>query len=418
VVLLAAVALVGVVAVVLLLGGGEERPERIPANLPEYEGAPGLRPSEVVEAYVEAVDAHDGKRFCELVAPYISGRYDAVLRDPDDRLPGVDGCIDYVGSYIGRVEDCHPRVFSGARLVAIDGIQPRGELRLARARIRVRWKDTCAPRDRSSAKTLREHVWLARFDGAWRVAKLGKLPDAASLVMARRPEEGPSPGDARPEAPPDVEAEQHAFATWVGSLERRLAEREADFRPVGNPETCSGGMSLRDPRDDQMLNGVAAGRRGDAPRLPRSDLQGMDVAAETGRVCVRWVMAGKIAPPVELTYQQADPASGYVASFVVELRGDGTARVSAARDAHGDPIALPAAVGAGGRAVSIVLDRESFERSRPTETPHTPPQLESFTVKGYVTVPLTGAKSVYDALGRSYGSTYSYPSGRRCQAAC
>jgi hypothetical protein len=44
---------------------------------------PSLTPEAVARAYVEALNRRDGKRFCELVAPYISGGYDLVTRDPD-----------------------------------------------------------------------------------------------------------------------------------------------------------------------------------------------------------------------------------------------------------------------------------------------------------------------------------------------
>jgi len=403
-----------VIAAVLLLGrdGSDERRP----SLPKYPGASELAPRQVVRAYVEAVGEHDGKRFCALVAPYIAGRYDLVLRDPDDGIPGVRGCADYVGRFIGRTEDCAPRLFRGARLVAIDDLQRRGELRVARARIRVRWEDTC--RDRTRTKTLLDHVWLAQLDGAWRVAKLGELADAASLVMARRREETSVPGDARPEAPPDVEAEQLAFSAWADSFEQSLDEREADFRPPGEPESCTGGVSIGDDRNDQTLEGVAAHRRDDAPHLPAADLIGMDVAAEQGTVCVRWRLGGEVDPPFELTYSHLDRSSGYSATFLVELLEDGSARVSAERDVHGDPIALPAEVGSHGNAVSMVLDPESFEKSRPYESPHTPPQLESFAVGGDVGKPLTGPESVHDPLGRLPGSAFSYPTGRACKAGC
>jgi hypothetical protein len=377
-------------------------------------GAPG----EVVRAYVRALDERDGKRFCDLVAPYISGRYDLLLQDPDTGLPGIEDCVDLVSKLTGYVEDCGtPHEFKGSKLVAIDHVENRGELRLVQARVRLELEETCKSKYRLVTKTLHEKVWLAHIDGAWRVAKLGELAQTASLQIARLPEEAPVAGDERPDAPPDVAAEKRAYEAAADAFEQRMAKREASFQPVEDVHDCPGGMSVEDARHDQVSDDD---RSAEAPDVPGRDLAGMDVMVDGRVVCVRWRLAGEVEAPLELTYSHGGGSSDFAAGFQVELREDGTARVTSGYDEHRHLITVPAPVGANENSVSLVLDPDSFEVARPYGRPHEAVELDSFTVMGSAEAPLTRTGNSRDPLGPDPHRpvAYRYPDGAACDSSC
>jgi hypothetical protein len=380
-------------------------------------GGPSLSPEDTVRAYVEALDERDGRRFCELVAPYISGRIDLYLRDPDNEELRSKNCGEFVTGYVGWVEDCGapPREFRGAELLAIEGVEDHGDLKLVRARVRLHQKETCQAESRPVTSTLEERVWLARLDGAWRVVKLGELAHAASLSMPRLPDEGEVPGDDRPGEPPDLAAEERAFAALRDDFERRMRARDSSFRPVGDVSDCSGGMSVSDPSHDQTWSSPG---RPEQPDLPAADLTGFDVAVQDGDVCLRWRLAAEAEQPLLLVYSHGGGSSRFVAGFAVELPGDGTARVTSGRDTNGHPVVIPAGVGADGSSVSLLLDRKSFDAAAASTAVHAELDLDSFTVMARVEADAPGTFSIVDGLGPGYGGPHLYPDGRECRTGC
>ena len=189
----------------------------------------------MVRAYVQALDSRDGKRFCELVAPYISGRLDIYLRDRDSEVRAKD-CAEFVSAFIGYVEDCGTaREFKAVKLTSVDGVEEHGELRLVHAQVELAQKETCQARKGVLTTPHAEGIWLGRFDGAWRIPKLGEVAHAASLAMPRLPEESEMPGDDRPDEPPDVAAYERAFAALVDDYGRRM-----DQISVRHPSAPSG----------------------------------------------------------------------------------------------------------------------------------------------------------------------------------
>jgi hypothetical protein len=380
-------------------------------ELPSYPGEPSLEPADVARAYVEALDERDGRRFCGLVAPYIAGRYDLAVRDPDGLLGNFDGCPDFVSAFIGYIEDCCPPEFKHARVERIVAVEERGDLRMVRARVRLELVEQDVPR----TETLDEVVWVARLGGAWRVAKLEAVARAASLRMARFPDEPQVAGDEDPSAEPDLAMEERAFAALIGDAEQRSREREASYGSLGEAADCSGGASVQDAEGDQIWN-AAATKSGDPPRVPGGDLLGVDVVVEGESVCARWRLAGTPEPPLSLSYtHRLGPAvSSFFQPFRVEIREDRTARVTAGEDADGRPIAVPAEVGADGSSVSLRLDAASFRAGQVDwQSPKDPP-LKEFGFSAGTVAAAGEAGSVLDDLGSAPSDTFRYLDGRVC----
>jgi hypothetical protein len=377
-------------------------------GLPAYPGEPSLEPADVARAYVEALDKRDGRRFCGLVAPYIAGRYDLAVQDPDSILREIDGCPEFVSSFIGYIEDCCPPEFKGASVERIDGIEERGDLRMITARVRLELVENDVPR----TETVDEIVWVARFGGAWRVAKFSEVANAASLQMPRFDEEGEFPADADPAAEPKIAMEQRAFAALVEQAEQRSVEREASYRPLAEAADCSGGASVKDSAGDQDWNG---GGSGEPPRVAASDLLGVDVRVKGRDVCVRWKLGGTPTSAIGVKYiHRVGQGGGFLEGFEVEIRGDRTARVTAGQDDDGHTISVPAEVGADDRSVTVVLDAESFRLGQAGWSSKTDPPLERFGFSASTIGKAGASRSLLDNLGSGPGETFRYPDGEVC----
>lgn len=368
----------------------------------DHPGDPDLGPREVVRAYVRALDERDGRRFCELVAPYISGRYDVIARDPDSGYTGSDGCAGLVSAQIGYVEDCCVPEFVRAKVERIGAVERHGELRAVRARVRVLVLEESRPR----TERIDEVVWLARLDGAWRVAKLEKVADLASIG---------GPGEAT-SVPPDIAKELRAFAALTEAAERREDEHEASYQALREAADCTPGTSVEDAESDQIWN-AAATKSGDAPRVPGGDLLGVEVGVDGERVCVRWRLAGAPERPMALSYHHRmgpTASAGFNQSFEIEIRDDGTARVTSGADDDGRPIAVPAEVGVDDSSVTVALGAESFQAGQAEwDSPKEPPMKEFGFSAG--TVAKAGkSSSVLDNLGSAPSDTFRYADGGLC----
>lgn len=359
-----------------------------------------------MRAYVEALDERDGERFCSVVAPYISGRFDLETSDPDSLFRNMDGCPDLVSAFIGYVEDCCPPEFKGAKVERIDGVEKHGELRMVRGRVRVQIVQNQVPR----TEVVDAVVWLARLAGAWRVAK---LEEVASLASIRSEAYGPSPDFA---APPDVDAERREFAALVDEGKQQREQHEASYQPLGPVVQCPGGASVDDPGSDQIWNGAAT-KTGDPPRVPGGDMVGVDVAVTGELVCVRWRLANAPDPPVSLSYHhRTGPTAGtFSQGFDVEIREDGTARVTSGQDDDGRPVPVPAEVGADDASVRLTLDAESFRAGQTSWSSTSDPPLRRFGFSAGTVASAGESSSVLDNLGSGLSDTYRYSDGQLCE---
>jgi hypothetical protein len=282
---------------------------------------------------------------------------------------------------------------------------------MVRARVRLEVVEQDVPR----TEMLDEVVWVARLGGAWRVAKLEAVARAASLRMARFPDESQVAGDEDPSAEPDIAMEERAFAALIGDAEQRGREREASYGSPGEAADCSGGASVQDAGGDQVWN-AAATKSGDPPRVPGGDLLGVDVVVEDETVCARWRLAGKPEPPLSLSYtHRVGPAvSSFFQPFRVEIREDRTARVTSGEDDDGRPIAVPAVVGADGTSVSLRLDAASFRAGQVDWQSSKEPPLKEFGFSAGTVAAAGESGSVLDDLGSAPSDTFRYLDGRLC----
>jgi hypothetical protein len=143
---------------------------------------------------------------------------------------------------------------------------------------------------------------------------------------------------------------------------------------------------------------------------------GMDVVVDGETVCARWRLAGTPEPPLALSYHhRTGPTAGrFSQSFEVEIRNDGSARVTSGQDDDGRPIAVPAEVGSDGSSVSVRLDAESFRAGQ--ESWHSPeePPLTDFGFSIGTVAQAGESSSVVDILGTAPSDTFRYPDGGLC----
>ena len=398
-------ALLTAVAVLSACGGGGPSAKQAAG---EYPADRSLSPEEVVRAYVTALNERDGKRFCALVAPYISGQLDLAGRDPDSHLTRSSSCPQIVSAFIGYIEDCCPPKFERAEIDQIaDAVEQGGLTRLDLALTINVTRD-----DRPATMQLKDRVWLTRVEGAWRVAKLSAVARAASL--------GFSGDDQDVLAAPDVGAEQRRFQADVVAFERRQREREASFEPTGEAVSCSGALLVGDPAND-LVDYRFPAPKNPIPRTPKADLRSVQLVSRGGRVCIRYETAGEIEGPMTFTFNLRDSAAGsrFIQLFHVNLRANGTAQVTSGEDADDHPISVPARVGVTGRRLTLRLDRASFARGKPSPTSRGRPPLRRFAFMAQVQTPLSERRVLNDDLGDSRPAfSYSYPEGRRCMLEC
>ena len=401
-----------IASAVLVVGCGGEGGSGAP-ELGSYDADPSLRPEEVAREYVEALDERDGERFCALVAPYIAGRYDLIGKDPD-LATGLNGCPEVVSAYIGYVEDCCPDAFKGAAVERVLEVEEHGRLRGVRLSIRLRVDRMRTPQGLRTT-TLKDVVWLARFDGAWRVAKLSEVARAASLAPVRSSADPVLAGDDDPAAMPDIAAEERVFAAAVERFRGVVSTHESSYSALQPARECKGGASLPDTPGDQFWNGAAT-QSGEPPDVPGGDLVLANVSIEGDSVCVRWLHAGVPEGPLALSYiHRTGPTHGtFFQSFDTHVRADGTARVTSGRDGNGRPIPVPARVGRSDAAVSVLLTPAAFrEGQREWRFPKRPP-LDRFGFSIGTVASAGGGKSVVDQLGVDPSSTFRYPDGGLC----
>jgi len=109
--------------------------------------------------------------------------------------------------------------------------------------------------------------------------------------------------------------------------------------------------------------------------------------------------------------------SRFIQIFEVELRPDGTARVTSGKDDEERPISVPAEVGRDGPRLTLVLDRQSFEAGRPipaTDLDEPPPEGD-FAFMVSTQAAAGDRRAAHEDLGPDPSPTgFGYPSGRRC----
>ena len=335
---------------------------------------PSLDEREVVEAYVQALDERDGVRFCSLVAPWISGRFDIGGTDPDASLQRPVRCPELIAGFIGYIEDCCPPKFLGAEVTDVGELDRRGDVVGVPITVTLSLEDT--GNHHKYEEALDDVVWVTQDSGAWRVAKLSKVAAAASMALAR-----------------EVEA-----------AEKRRRLREEAYREVKDTASCADARRYPDALKD-VVDYRHPAPPTPTPQLPAADIRAVQVDAARGRICVVLETAGAIRhrTTFEFAIESSDfdwGRSGFAQSFEVELRADGRVRVSSGLDDDRRSVSVPAAVGLEGNRLMATLDRASFAAGRtlPGSVVSSRP-LERFQFRADATVVLSEKRYLHDDLG-------------------
>ncbi len=105
-----------------------------------------LSPADVVRAYVDAINRRDGARFCSVVAPWISGRFDLWGNDPDSSVLRPIECPQIVSGLIGYIEDCCPPKFVSYEIVRLGPSSTDGGLQRVDVELRVHVEEDKKPK--------------------------------------------------------------------------------------------------------------------------------------------------------------------------------------------------------------------------------------------------------------------------------
>jgi len=368
---------------------------------------------DTARAYVEAIDERDGDRFCELVASYISGTLELEFENPDSNLSRVESCGEFISGFIGYTE--YAPEFVGAEVVSAEAGERKGRLQAVELDVEIETKeDEVTPEgstEVSRTETVKDVVWLAEFDGEWRVAKLSMVAQAASLGFTI----GEDSAEDDPLAPPDLEVQLRAYAAEQAKSEKAAEEREASYGKPGRPVSC-GGLELEDPAGD-LVEYVHPAPEEPPPPTPQADLRRVELSPDPERFCIRWVAEGDIEGPVTFSFNLRDSAAGgsFIQIFDVDLRADGLVRVTSGVDDEDHPIPVPAEVGIADEGLSLVLTPESFSAGEPTPSTTGSRPMDRFAFMASATATVSERRALHDDLGSSQPSnSFAYPSGEPC----
>lgn len=409
--------IVAATATALLLGGcGAEHGDRgtrsASAAPGDYPGDPSAGPEDVVRQYVTALNDRDGKAFCGSIAPYVAGLFDIAGRAPDNDLPKKLSCPQFIRAFIGYVEDCCPPRFVRADVGSLRSSR-KGDLVRVDAEITLHQKDT-GRGDHPVTHRLHDVIWLARLDGAWRVARLSAVAGAASIST---PFASNDVDDQVPlTRPPDVAALQRAYERRLAANRSYLRRRTASFKAPGRAASCPRGVTIDDPEGD-----VGEGAQG-ARRVPaRGDLRSVSVAVERGRgLCLTFRTAADIRGPMRFDFGafSFDFRRSTVDPVVeVEMRADGAARVTNGRGNEDKPTVVPAALGVEGKRLTVRIAGPALDaRARRLHVSLPPFRLTRFAFNADTVVGADTRGEVRDQLGTGgEPGTHVYPGGRSCR---
>ncbi len=394
---LVTIAVVAVIAGACGSGTSDSQPVATTSDIDAWGSYPAdtsLDERGAVEAYVEALNDRDGEAFCGVVAPWISGRFDIALSDPDASFSKPLRCPEFVSGFIGYIEDCCPPKFLGAELAEVGELDRRGDLVGVPITVTLRLEES----GREYEEPLEDTVWLTRDADAWRVAKLSLVAAAASLVGGERDEID------QLTAPPDVAEERSTYAQEVADAIGRRQEHEGAFGEPASSVSCPGAKRVEDELTD-VVDYRHPAPPTPTPQLPAADIRAVEVEASGGRICFVVEMAGDIQPATTFEFAIESPdfewgLAGFAQQFEVELRDDGRARVSSGRDDERRSVSVPADVGRQGNRLRLVVDEASFATGRelPGSRVESKP-LERFLFRADVTVEQSEERHLHDDLG-------------------
>jgi hypothetical protein len=359
-----------------------------------YPADPSLDETEVVEAYVDALDARDGQAFCRVVASWISGHLDIVGTDPDASVQRPLPCPDLVPVLTDFPWENQERDFKGASVASFGDLDERGN-----GLVGVPVTITLLLEEEGRGEyeePLQDVVWVTKEAGAWRVAKLSVVAGWASLMATER-------GDDLT-APPNIDAERHSFAAEAANAKERRSARETSYRAVGGTATCPDGKTYGDGSGD-VVDYQHPAPPTPTPQLPAADIRTLSVHASGERICVVFELAGDVQTDSVFDFAITSPdvewgRSGFSQGFEVELRTDGRARVTSGLDDQRRPISVPAEVGIAGSRLMLAVDAKSFASGHPFPgSVAAPSPRPPFDLRADVTVRVSAKRLLHDDLG-------------------
>ena len=372
-----------------------------------YPADPSLDQKEVVEAYVDALNARDGRSFCRLVASWISGHFDIVGTDPDASLRRPLLCPEVLPALTDFPWENQERDFKGARVAAFGDLDERGNgLVGVPVAITLRLEEEGRG---EYEEPLQDVVWVTKEAGAWRVAKLSVVAAWASLMATER-------GDDLT-GPPDVDAQRRSFAAESAKARQLRSARETSYRAVQETATCPEGKAFADPSND-VVDWQHPAPPTPTPQLAAADIRTINVHASEGRICVLFELAGDVRTDTEFKFSISSPdfdwgRSGFSQGFEVDLRSDGRARVTSGRDLEQRPMSVPAEVGRAGNRLLLAVDAKSFASGRPYPgSVAVPGPRDRFELHASAIVRVSAKRRLYDGLGPASPAelpVYSYP---------
>jgi hypothetical protein len=391
-------------AVLLSAACGASSPE---ATAPvKSEQPPGASsPEQTVRAYVEGINAHNGKAVCALLLD--SAAYE--LRIPDSDW---GECPKFVSAYIGYVETNPDDKFQRAQIVAIERGEAEGELLGMKVSLTVERGEGRDP------DSLEDVIWLVQRDGRWRVAKpsgllyaaFGSYQLPANLLDA-----------------PDLAAQERKYQKELESeREQEDAEQATFTKPEEGVLYCGGPETAYDDvGHDLYFQGDRKLTRAESNRYATADLRRVEVDVDGDDVCARFTLAdGKVEELLLISFNIYSPEQntsyGAAMELLLEVQRDGRVRL-AYEDIHGEEddygrhpiVAMPGRIAREGNIFSLRANRDELLRvMRDRDLP-----LWSGFLWGGMTfyeVTLDGhQRSVSDDLHRQFsGVMVSHPGGR------
>jgi hypothetical protein len=235
----------------------------------------GGSPIETARAYVEAINAKDGKTVCELLVE--SAAYEL-------RIPDWGECPKFVSALIGYAEESDTDTFQRARILDIEEGRRSGELQSVELKVEVHHFEQgneAKPRQ----ATYDDVVWLVERDGRWRLAKASGLLYVAFDAYT-------VPDDLF-EAP-DLAAQERAYEEQTAAERAQEEAEQASFHePEDEVFDCAGTATAYDDASGDLH--VEGGRDlgpEDAERYATADMRRVEVDTEGDDLCVRVTLGG------------------------------------------------------------------------------------------------------------------------------
>jgi hypothetical protein len=317
--------------------------------------APGSTPAATARAYVDAINAHDGKTICGLMVDSAADEF---------RTPQIT-CPKFVSAYIGYGEESDTDTFARARLLDVDEGKSSGALRSVKMRVELQLNDQ-GNESRRIKKTFDDVLWLVERDGGWRLAKASGVLYAAFAAYN-------VPDDLF--AAPNLAARDRDYNGKIAKeRDKEKAERATFHEPEDRVFNCGGTRSAyEDANLDLHIEGEGELSPEEARRYGAADIRRVEVDTAGDDLCARFTLRSDlIRERLLLRFDIYSPKKnptylGPELKLNVDVRSDGRARLayedtSREEDEYGryPVVAVPGRIGRSGSTFSFRVARNEL----------------------------------------------------------